>query len=427
MHHFTRRNGSLYAEDVPLKDIAARVGTPCYVYSAATLRRHARVFREPFPGGTVAAFSVKALSNIAVLSLLRREGMGADVVSGGELERALRAGIEPDRIVFSGVGKTRDELRTALATGILQFNVESTEELRMLSDVAVELGKTAPVALRINPDVDAQTHPGISTGKADDKFGIPWDRAGGAYELARQLPGLDPSGLDLHIGSQITSLPPFERAAERASDLVRSLRAEGFAITRLDLGGGLGIPYAEGDIPPLPAAYADAMVRATAGLDVQLILEPGRVIAGNAGVLLTRIILTKTQTSKAFVIADAGMNDLIRPALYAAHHRIEQVDEKAGAPRPFAVVGPICESTDQFAPDAMLVAPEADDLLALGTAGAYGAVQASQYNTRPLVPEVLVDGDRFFVVRQRPTVSEMLSLESVPPHLVGDAATPSAD
>ncbi|MEM1380082.1 MAG: diaminopimelate decarboxylase [Pseudomonadota bacterium] len=422
MHHFDRRGGVLYAEDVSLEDIAQRVGTPCYVYSAATLRRHARVFRDPFPRGTVTAFAVKALSNIAVLSLLRQEGFGADVVSGGELERALRAGMDPSQIVFSGVGKTTNELRAALSAGILQFNVESIAELHMLSAVAEEVGKTAPVALRINPDVDAETHPGISTGKADDKFGIPWDRAHEAYDAARQLPGLDPSGLDLHIGSQITSLEPFARAAERARDLVLSLRGSGFAIARLDLGGGLGVPYTEGDVPPLPSAYAEELVRVTGDLDVQLILEPGRVIAGNAGLLLTQVILTKTQTTKAFAVVDAGMNDLMRPALYGARHRTEEVRVRDVDPASFALVGPICESTDQFTPEAMLHAPKAGDLLAFGTAGAYGAVQASQYNTRPLVPEVLVDGDKFHIIRRRPTVDDMLSQEAVPPTLVGEKA-----
>lgn len=414
MHHFERRDGHLYAEDVPVTAIAEAVGTPVYIYSAATLRRHARVFRDPFPADTVTAFSVKALSNVAVLSLLREQGFGADVVSGGELERAIRAGIAPDQIVFSGVGKTTDELTQALERDILQFNVESLAELRMLSGVAGSLGRTARVALRINPDVDAETHPGISTGKADDKFGIPWDRAFEAYELARELPGLDPSGLDLHIGSQITSLVPFERAAERARDLVIALRQRGFPITRVDLGGGLGVPYKDGDVPPLPSAYAEALVRVTGSLDVQLILEPGRVIAGNAGILLSRIILTKTQTTKRFVVVDAGMNDLIRPALYGASHRILPEAEKTGQRETFAVVGPICESTDQFAADADLVDPSAGDLLAFGTAGAYGAVQASQYNSRPLVPEVLVDGDAFHIIRRRPTFDEMLDLEAIP-------------
>lgn len=417
MHHFSRRDGALYAEDVPLDEIASKVGTPCYVYSAATLRRHARVFREPFPEGTVTAFSVKALSNIAVLSLLRQEGCGADVVSGGELARALRAGIAPDQIVFSGVGKTKDELRQALSAGILQFNVESVAELHMLSAVARDLGKSAPVALRINPDVDAETHPGISTGKADDKFGIPWDRALEAYETARSLPGLDPSGLDLHIGSQITSLAPFEKAGQRAADLVRMLREKGFDITRLDLGGGLGVPYTADEVPPLPSAYAEAVLRTVGSLGVQLIFEPGRMIAGNAGLLLTSVILTKTQTNKSFVVVDAGMNDLMRPALYGAHHRVDAVHEKTGAQGTYALVGPICESTDQFTPEAQLIDPEAGDLITFGTAGAYGAVQASQYNTRPLVPEVLVDGDALHIIRRRPTLDEILDLEAIPPAL----------
>lgn len=414
MDHFEWRDGRLYAEDVPLAQIAEEVGTPVYIYSAATLRRHAQVFRSPFPKGTVTAFSVKALSNIAVLSLLRQQGFGADVVSGGELQRALRAGIAPDQIVFSGVGKTTDELAAALSAGILQFNVESVAELRMLSDVAVAQGKTAPVALRINPDVDAETHPGISTGKADDKFGIPWDRAFEAYAQVRALPGLDPSGLDLHIGSQITSLTPFEKAAARAKELVLALRQEGYGIKRLDLGGGLGVPYKDGEIPPLPSAYAEKMVEVIGDLDVQLILEPGRVIAGNAGVLLSQVILTKHQTTKDFVVIDAGMNDLIRPALYGATHRLMAETQKEGTAADYTLVGPICESTDRFEEGAQLIDPQAGDLLAFRTAGAYGAVQASQYNSRALVPEVLVDGDQMHVVRRRPSIDEMLAHEAVP-------------
>jgi len=416
MHHFSREGtGELHAEGVPFSTIAREVGTPCYVYSAATLRRHARVFRDPFPEGTVTAFSVKALSNIAVLDVLRQEGFGADVVSGGELIRALRAGMDPKQIVFSGVGKTTDELRAALEAGILQFNVESIAELRMLSDVAQAMGVTAPVALRINPDVDAETHPGISTGKADDKFGIPWDRALEAYGVARDLQGIDPSGLDLHIGSQITSLAPFERAAQRAADLVRTLRTEGYDISRLDLGGGLGVPYAEGDVPPPPSDYAKTLVAITESLGVQLILEPGRVIAGNAGMLLTQVVLTKTQTNKSFVVVDAGMNDLMRPALYGARHHLHEIEQRTGPTETFALVGPICESTDQFTPEVDLHEPAAGDLLAFGTAGAYGAVQASQYNSRPLVPEVLVDGDSFHVIRRRPTMDEILAHEKIPP------------
>ncbi|NNU16133.1 diaminopimelate decarboxylase [Parvularcula sp. ZS-1/3] len=411
MHHFKRQDGVLHAERVPLPRIVEEVGTPCYVYSAATLRRHAQVFSEPFPEGTLVAYSVKALSNLSVLKLLGEQGLGADVVSAGELERALRAGIAPEKIVFSGVGKKVSELEAALEAGIHQFNVESAEELRMLSDAATRLGKTAPVAMRINPDVDAETHPGISTGKADDKFGIPWDRAFEIYNCARDLPGIDPCGLDLHIGSQITSLAPFEKAATRAKDLVLALRERGFDITRLDLGGGLGVPYKDGEVPPLPSAYAEAVVRITGDLGVQLIFEPGRVIAGNAGLLLAQVVLTKTQTSKSFVVADAAMNDLIRPALYGAEHTLHQVTEKVGQPAPYTLVGPVCESTDTFARDAALVAPEAGDLIAFGTAGAYGAVQASQYNTRPLVPEVLVDGDDYKIVRRRPSFDEMLSLE----------------
>ncbi|MEM1409535.1 MAG: diaminopimelate decarboxylase, partial [Pseudomonadota bacterium] len=376
-------DGTLYAEDVSLTELAADVGTPFYVYAAGALRRQARAFREPFSAGTVTAFSVKALSNIAVLALLRQEGFGADVVSGGELDRALHAGIAPHHIVYSGVGKTRAELQKALSAEILQFNVESVAELKMLSEIASSAGQVAPVAIRINPDIDAETLPGIATGRADDKFGVPWDRASEVYDLAAQLPGIDPSGLDLHIGSQIMSLKPFEGATRRAADLVHGLRERGLRIDRLDLGGGLGIPYREDDEPPEPADYAQRLAEMTDALQVQLILEPGRVIVGNAGLLVTRITLTKSQTSKDFVVVDAGMNDLIRPALYGARHDLMEVTQKSGERQSATIVGPICESTDDFGSDYQLTAPQEGDLLAFKSAGAYGAVQASEYNTRP--------------------------------------------
>ena len=416
MHHFARRGGVLHAEDVALPDLAEAVGTPFYVYSAATLRRHARVFAEGLQGtDALTAFSVKALSNIAVLKVLAGEGCGADIVSGGELARAMKAGIAPDRIVFSGVGKREDELRAALSAGILQFNVESEAELRTLSALAASTGTTAPVALRVNPDVDAGTLDGISTGRADDKFGVPWDRAAALYALARDLPGLRADGVDVHIGSQITSLAPFQAAARRAAGLVRGLRAEGHEISRLDLGGGLGVPYRDGGaVPPEPAAYIAVIREVTDPLGVQLIFEPGRMIAGNAGLLVAGVTLTKDQTSRRFVVLDAGMNDLIRPALYKARHEIVPVTERQGEPAPYDVVGPVCESTDLFAKDVALSEPRAGDLLAFGTAGAYGAVQSSQYNTRPLIPEVLVDGDRWAVVRRRPSVEDILSNEAIP-------------
>lgn len=417
MDHFSRRGGVLHAENVPLPTIAAAVGTPFYVYAAATLRRHYQVFSSGMGEGSLTAFSVKACSNLSVLRVLAAEGSGADIVSGGELERALRAGIPPDRIVFSGVGKTVDEMRAALSAGIHQFNVESEAELRALSAVAGDIGVVAPVALRVNPDVDAGTLDGISTGRADDKFGVPWERAPDHYDLAASLPGIDPCGVDVHIGSQIASLAPFEAATQRAAGLVRTLRDRGLTITRLDLGGGLGIPYGDGVTPPEPAAYAAAIRRVTDGLGVQLIFEPGRMIVGNAGLMVAAVTYTKQQTKRSFAILDAGMNDLLRPALYKARHAIVPVIAKEGAQADYDIVGPVCESTDLFAKDVTLSDPRPGDLLAFKSAGAYGAVQASSYNTRPLVPEVLVDGDQWAVVRRRPSVDDLLALEDKAPWL----------
>ncbi|MBB4658309.1 diaminopimelate decarboxylase [Parvularcula dongshanensis] len=414
MDHFERRGGVLHAEDVPIPRIAEAVGTPFYVYASATLRRHAQVFRAGVGEDALVAFSVKALSNVAVLKVLASEGLGADIVSGGELARARSAGIPGERIVFSGVGKTRAEMTAALEARIYQFNVESEAELRTLSEVASARGSVAPVALRVNPDVDAGTLDKISTGRKDDKFGVPWERAPALYDLARRLPGIEARGVDLHIGSQIASLAPFEAAARRAGDLIEHLRAEGHDIDRLDLGGGLGIPYGDGVTPPDPAAYAAALRRVTDALDVRLVFEPGRMIAGNAGLMIAGVIYTKAQEARSFAILDAGMNDLIRPALYGARHAIVPVAERDGDPSPFDVVGPVCETTDLFARDVPLTAPAPGDILAFKTAGAYGAVQASQYNTRPLIPEVLVDGDRFAVVRRRPSTEDMLALEELP-------------
>ena len=412
MHHFARRGSALWAEDVPLSDIADAVGTPFYAYSAATLRRHARVFKEGLAGtDALVAFSVKALSNLSVLRLLAREGLGADIVSGGELARARRAGIAPDRIVFSGVGKTTDEIDAAIAAGILQFNAESEAELRRLSARAGAAGRTARVALRVNPEVDAGTLDGISTGRPDDKFGVPWDRAEAFYDLAGALPGLETHGVDVHIGSQITALAPFEAATRRAADLVARLRARGHVIDTLDLGGGLGVPYGDGVTPPEPAAYLHVIREITDGLGVRLIFEPGRMIAANAGVLVTSVILTKRQRDRAFCVVDAGMNDLIRPALYKARHGIEAVAPRGGEAGLYDVVGPVCESTDLFARDVALTDPQEGDRLAILSAGAYGAVQSSGYNTRMLVPEVLVDGTDWRVVRRRPSVDEVLALE----------------
>ncbi|WP_031549110.1 diaminopimelate decarboxylase [Parvularcula oceani] len=420
MDHFTRKDGVLCAEGVALTEIAEAVGTPFYVYAAATLRRHYRVFAEGFAGlggsagAPLTAFSVKALSNVAVLTLLAKEGAGADIVSGGELARALAAGILGERIVFSGVGKTREEMAAALDAEIHQFNVESEAELRALSEVAAARGVEAPVALRVNPDVDAGTHDRISTGRKDDKFGIPWDRAEEVFALARDLPGIAALGVDVHIGSQITSLTPFEAAARRAAEMVTRLRALGHRIERLDLGGGLGIPYGDGVTPPEPAAYVETIRRVTDPLDVQLIFEPGRMIAGNAGLMVSRLLYTKHQSARSFAIFDAGMNDLMRPALYGARHTLLPVTEREGEAAPYDIVGPVCESTDLFDKDVSLADPRPGDLYAFKTAGAYGAVQASQYNTRPLIPEVLVDGERWAVIRRRPSYEEILALEDVP-------------
>ncbi len=420
MDHFSREDGVLFAEGVALTEIAEAVGTPFYVYAAATLRRHYRVFAQGFAGlggsggAPLTAFSVKALSNVAVLTLLAREGAGADIVSGGELARARAAGIPGERIVFSGVGKSRDEMAAALDARIHQFNVESEAELRALSEVAAARGVQAPVALRVNPDVDAGTHDRISTGRKDDKFGIPWDRAEEVFALARDLPGIAALGVDVHIGSQITSLTPFEAAARRAAEMVTRLRGLGHRIERLDLGGGLGIPYGDGVTPPEPAAYVETIRRVTDPLDVQLIFEPGRMIAGNAGLMISRLLYTKHQSARSFAILDAGMNDLMRPALYGARHTLLPVVEREGEAAPYDVVGPVCESTDLFDKKVSLIEPRPGDLYAFKTAGAYGAVQASQYNTRPLIPEVLVDGDRWAVIRRRPSYEEILALEDVP-------------
>lgn len=416
MDHFTYQDGMLHAEDVPLSQIAAAVGTPFYVYSTATLARHYAVFEEGFRGQDVlVAFAVKALSNIAVLSSLAKRGAGADIVSGGELFRALKAGVPADRIVFSGVGKTTEEMAAGLKAGIGQFNVEGEAELRTLSAVAAALGVDAPVALRINPDVDAGTDDRISTGRAEDKFGIPFVKAHETFALAQSLPNIDPKGVAMHIGSQITSLKPFEAAAKTVVNLVAQLRGQGLDMRTLDLGGGLGIPYStDGTAPPAPVDYAATLRQVTDPLDMKVIFEPGRMIAGNAGIFVSKVIYLKTQGEKTYAIVDGAMNDLMRPALYGAVHHMVPVEQKPGASAPFHVAGPVCESTDVFLRDYPMVSPAAGDLVAFRTAGAYGAVQANQYNTRPLVPEVLVGGGQFAVIRRRPTYDEMLALESIP-------------
>ena len=418
MHHFTYRQGQLWAEDVPLTRIAQEVGSPVYVYSAATLRRHYRVFADAFADiDARVCYAMKANSNQAVLTLLARQGCGADVVSAGELKRALAAGIPADRILFSGVGKTRDELACALDAGIYCFNVESEPELHRLSEVATERGVIAPFSLRINPDVDAKTHAKISTGTFANKFGIPWKQAQAVYDLARTLPGIRATGIDMHIGSQITDLAPFEAAFARLGELVECLRAQGHPITHLDLGGGLGIPYSGTETaPPLPKDYAAVVKKHVQKLNCTVVFEPGRLIAGNAGVLLTSVLYLKRGEGKNFVIVDAAMNDLIRPTLYEAWHDIGPVQQpNAGAETLVAdVVGPVCETGDYLGLERKLPHLGEGDLLVVYSAGAYGAVQAGTYNSRPLVPEVLVDGDRTHVIRKRPSVEDLIALDSVP-------------
>ena len=419
MHHFSYREGALFAEDVPLARIAREVGTPVYVYSTATLRRHYRVLSEAFAGTDhLICYAMKANSNQAVLRLLAEEGAGMDIVSGGELARARAAGVPGRRIVFAGVGKTDEEMRAALNHGILSFNVESLPELRRLSEVAESMGVRAPVSLRINPDVDAQTHEKISTGKAQDKFGIPWLEARAAYRLAADLPGIEVKGVAMHIGSQITDLAPFEKAFSLLADLVHLLRQDGHAISHVDLGGGLGVPYhGDTDIPPPPNDYAAMVKRLLGPLGVTFVMEPGRMIAGNAGVLLGRVIFVKETAQKTFVITDIGMNDLIRPTLYEAFHHILPLREPAPeAPhRVVDVVGPVCETGDYIARDRKLPEMRRGDLFAVMTTGAYGAVMSNTYNTRELTPEVLVDGERFAVVRPRLRAEDIIALDRLAP------------
>ncbi len=421
MHHFTYKNGQLCAEDVAIETIARQAGTPFYCYSSATIERHYRVFKEAFgPEDTLLAYSLKANSNLAVVKTLAALGAGADVVSGGELARALSVGIPPERIVFSGVGKTREEMASALKAEIYQFNVESEGELEALNEVAVSLGVRAPIAFRVNPDVDAKTHAKISTGKAENKFGVPWSRASEVYAAAAKLPGIAVKGVDVHIGSQITELSPFRAAFARVTDLIKSLRAQGHAIERADLGGGLGIPYRDdADEPPLPAAYAELIRELVSPLKVRLIFEPGRLIVGNAGILVARVLYVKDGATRKFLIIDAAMNDLIRPALYDAYHAMKPVQEPAAdAPvERYDVVGPVCETGDTLATAREMPRFAPGDLIAILTAGAYGAVQASTYNTRPLVPEILVKGDAWAIVRPRPRIEDLLALDRLPPWL----------
>ncbi|MBT3306765.1 MAG: diaminopimelate decarboxylase [Alphaproteobacteria bacterium] len=416
MDHFQYKNGEMYAEAVPVREIAERIGTPFYCYSTATLEHHYQVFADALSGmDATICFAVKANSNIAVLAALARLGAGADVVSSGEMKRALVAGVPPSKIVFSGVGKTSDEMAAALKAGVLHINVESLPELEMLSGVASSLDITANVAIRVNPDVDAKTHEKIATGKSENKFGVEWADVPGAYGRAAELPGIRATGVAVHIGSQILDLDPFRKAYGLVAELVGTLRSEGHAIDSLDLGGGLGIPY-DGEQPPTPEAYG-AMVQSVVGdLGCRVFFEPGRLIAGNAGILVTRVIRVKPGASRSFVIVDAAMNDMLRPTLYEAYHAIEPVREApaGGAVAELEVVGPICETGDTFGAPRPMPVTEAGDLLAVRTAGAYGAVMASAYNTRPLVPEVLVKAEDFSVIRDRVTVDDMLSREQVP-------------
>ena len=415
MNHFARRRGELYCEKVPLARIAEEVATPAYVYSTATLLRHARVFRSALRGlDVLPCYAVKAAGNLALLALLAKEGFGFDIVSGGELHRALRAGADPRRVVFSGVGKRAEELEAALRARILQFNCESEEELEQLAAVARTMRRRAPVAIRVNPEVDAKTHPYIATALATSKFGIPAARARAAFRVAAGLRGLEIVGLACHIGSQIGKVRPFVEAARRMRELYVQLRADGHPLRRLDLGGGLGVPYGDGPAPASPQEYGRALVSVLRGIDARILVEPGRLLVANAGVLLARVLLRKQGAAgRRFVVIDAGMNDLLRPALYRAYHAIEPVGRPRGATELADVVGPVCESADVLAPRRRLPRLEAGDLIVLRTAGAYGMSMASQYNARRRPAEVLVSGDAFRVVRRRESLDDLLRGETV--------------
>ena len=425
MDHFLYRDGVLHAEDVPIPDIAAEVGTPFYVYSRATLTRHFRLFDEALAGMEhLVCYAMKANSNQAVLRVMAGLGAGVDVVSGGEYARARAAGFPGERIVFSGVGKTEAEMEAALRGGIRQFNVESEPEMARLSDVAERLGATAPITVRVNPDVDARTHEKIATGKSENKFGIPISRAREVYAHAAALPGIEVVGIDVHIGSQLTELEPYEQAYLKVADLTRQLREDGHDIRRLDLGGGLGIPYERSNAaPPLPTEYGEVIRRTVGDLGCEIEIEPGRLIAGNAGLLVSEVIYVKSGEGRDFLILDAAMNDLIRPAMYGAYHDIVPVVEPAlGVDlMPYDIVGPVCESGDTFAKGREMPPLGSGDLVAFRSAGAYGAVMSSEYNTRPLVPEVLVDEHQFAVIRARPTFDEIINRDTIP-HWLKDPA-----
>ncbi len=418
MHHFDYRGGVLSAEAVSLVALAQSVGTPFYCYSTATLERHYKVFAGAFAGvDALVCYAMKANSNQAVIATLARLGAGADVVSGGELKRARSAGVPADKIMFSGIGKTADELAAAIDEGILCINVESEPELELLSSIAVSKGRAAPISVRVNPDIDPKTHHKIATGKAENKFGIPISRAREVYARAAKLKGLKVTGVDMHIGSQITDLDPFGDAFTLLAEFVRELRGDGHTISHVDLGGGLGIPYRDdNEPPPRPEAYAELVKRATRDLNCRLIFEPGRLLVGNAGILVTRVLFVKHGEAKNFIVVDAAMNDLIRPTLYDAHHEIWPVAQPAASARRIRadVVGPVCESGDFLALGRDLPEPKAGDLLAVMSAGAYGAVQAGTYNTRPLVPEVLVKGAEWAVVRPRLEVDQLIALDRMP-------------
>ncbi|WP_282091523.1 diaminopimelate decarboxylase [Epibacterium ulvae] len=418
MDHFLYRDGALYAEDVPVAEIAAAVGTPFYVYSTATLERHFKLFDEALEGTEhLVCYAMKAASNQAILKTLAKLGAGMDVVSQGEYLRARAAGVPGDKIVFSGVGKTYEEIHTALTGGIRQFNVESEPEMIVIDQVAQKLGVQAPITIRVNPDVDAKTHAKIATGKSENKFGIPISRAKEVYALAASLPGLDVIGIDCHIGSQLTDLEPFRLAYEKVAELTEILRAEGHNIRRLDLGGGLGIPYTRSnEAPPLPVEYGQLIKDTLGHLDCEIEIEPGRLIAGNAGLMVSKVIYVKSGEGRDFLIIDGAMNDLIRPAMYEAHHDIIPVIEPVPGTeqQPYDIVGPVCESGDTFAKQRNLAPMVAGDLVAFRSAGAYGAVMASEYNSRPLIPEVLVHGDQFAVIRERPSFDEMINRDTIP-------------
>lgn len=418
MDHFLYRNGALHAEDVPVSDIAKAVGTPFYVYSTATLLRHFHLFDDALDGlDHLVCYAMKAASNQAILKTLAQAGAGMDVVSGGEYRRAKAAGVPGDRIVFSGVGKTAAEIRLALEGGIRQFNVESEPEMEVLNATALAMGKVAPITIRVNPDVDAKTHAKIATGKSENKFGIPIARAREVYALAASLPGLEVIGIDVHIGSQLTDLAPFELAYQKVAELTEVLRADGHTIRRLDLGGGLGIPYArDNQVPPLPVDYGALIKRTLGHLGCEIEIEPGRLIAGNAGLMVSEVIYVKSGEGRDFLIIDGAMNDLIRPAMYEAYHDIIPVIEPAPGVEQatYDIVGPVCESGDTFAKQRMMPPVATGALVAFRSAGAYGAVMSSEYNSRPLIPEVLVNKDQFAVIRRRPTFDEMINRDTIP-------------